>query len=599
MKDNNNIEIRKAEVRADETTGRLVSGYAVRFDTESVNMGFVEIIHRGSITDETIAQSDVFALLNHNENTVLARSNHGTGSLTLTVDNDGVYYEFEAPQTANGDELLEHIKRGEISQSSFAFSVSPDEGAEKWTKRTDGVIQRDIYKIARLYDISPVYQPAYTETTCSKRALDKIDELNNMTNDELTQTIENEQSEIEMLKARISELEAQLEKKDSETTETNDEVQTDEKDDETRTESEDEKDDEKDTENVSENSEINNKTMSENESETDTEKDTPTDNENTGSDDEETEPEPEQDKNNKRNITNMENFSLTKEIRSAIENGTNKIDMRAYTTTDEGNDVVGTDVFDLFAPLRAKNVLTDAGVRVITGIKNNIQVPVFAPTTAKFANEVANASDGTGAISSVKLSPKRVTAKVPISLELLAQDSAGVEQMIREDLSNAVYAAIEDKAFGRQAESTDVYAGMCKYPANASIYDGSTYAGLCNAEAAIEGMGVDPTKCKWVVSPSAKAKLRAMPKSTKTNELTLQQNEIDGTPVLSTGHLSDVSVGGVFGDFSNAVVAAWDNVSLDVVRDSVGLSNGVVNVIVNAFVDFKVARPEAFAYVKI
>lgn len=599
MKDsNNNIEIRKAEVKADEATGRLVSGYAVRFDCESLNMGFVEVIHRGSITDETIANSDIFALLNHNENTVLARSNHAAGSLSLTVDEQGVFYEFEAPQTANGDELLEHIKRAEISQSSFAFSVSPEEGAEKWTKRADGVIQRDIYKIARLYDISPVYQPAYTETTCSKRALDKIDELNNMTNDELTQQLENEQSEIEMLKSRITELEAQLEKKDSETTETNDEVQTDEKDDETRTESEDEKDDEKDTENVSENSEINNKTMSENESEPEPETETPTDNENTGSDDEETEPETEQDKTNKRNIT-MEKFSLTKEIRKAMADGTNKIDMRAYTVTDEGNDVVGTDVFDIFAPLRAKNVLTDAGVRVITGIKNNIQVPVFAPTTAKFANEVANASDGTGAISSVKLSPKRVTAKVPVSLELLAQDSVGVEQMIREDLSNAVYAAIEDKAFGRQAESTDVYAGMCKWPANASIYDCSTYAGICNAEAAIEGMGVDPTHCKWVVSPTAKAKLRAMPKSAKTNELTLQSGEIDGTPVLSTGHLSDVSVGGIFGDWNNAVVAAWDSVSLDVVRDSVGLSSGVVNVIVNAYVDFKVARPEAFAYVKI
>ena len=151
-----NKEIRKAEIRTAES-GRLVSGYAVRFDVESVNIGFVEIIHRGAITDETIAESDVFALLNHNEQTVLARSNHGTGSLSLTVDENGVFYEFESPQTIYGDELLEHIKRGEISQSSFAFTVSPEDGAEKWTKRSDGVIQRDIYKIARLYDISPVY----------------------------------------------------------------------------------------------------------------------------------------------------------------------------------------------------------------------------------------------------------------------------------------------------------------------------------------------------------------------------------------------------------------------------------------------------------
>ena len=116
----------------------------------------------------------------------------------------------------------------------------------------------------------------------------------------------------------------------------------------------------------------------------------------------------------------MEKFSLTKEIRSAIESGTNKIDMRAYTVSDEGTDVVGTDVFDIFAPLRAKNVLTDAGVRVISGIKNNVQIPVFGATEAKFANETADASNGSGAITSVKLSPKRITAKVPVSLELLA-----------------------------------------------------------------------------------------------------------------------------------------------------------------------------------
>lgn len=578
-----NKEIRKAEIRTAES-GRLVSGYAVRFDVESVNIGFVEIIHRGAITTETINESDVFALLNHNEQTVLARSNHGTGSLKLSVDNDGVFYEFESPQTIYGDELLEHIKRGEISQSSFAFTVSPEDGAEKWTKRSDGVIQRDIYKIARLYDISPVYQPAYTETTCSKRALEKLDEIQNMTTDEMTKELENEQSEIVMLKARIAELESELEKQSEATDE-----------DETRTD----KEDEKDTEKESENTEINNETESENDTENNTQTDTEESTESESENENDTETEDEEDKiKNQRNIT-MEKFSLTKEIRSAIESGTNKIDMRAYTVSDEGTDVVGTDVFDIFAPLRAKNVLTDAGVRVLTGIKNNVQVPVFGATEAKFAGEVANASDGSGAITSVKLSPKRVTAKVPVSLELLAQDSVGIEQMIREDLANAVYAAVEDKAFGRQAESTDVYAGLCKWPANASINDGSTFAGITAAEAAVEGIGVDVNKCKWVISPTAKAKLRAMPKSSKTTQLALESGEIDGTPVLSTGHLNDVSINAIYGDWSNCVIGTWDNVQLDIVRDTASLSAGQVNIIVNAYVDFKNARPGAFAYVKV
>ncbi len=568
-----NKEIRRAEISA-QSDGRHVSGYAVRFESESVNMGFVEIIHRGSITEETINESDVFALLNHNENTVLGRSNHGTGSLTLTVDNAGVYYEFDAPKTSAGDELLEHIKRGEISQSSFAFSVANEEGAEKWTKRTDGVIIRDIYKIARLYDISPVYQPAYSETTCSKRALEKIEEMENMDKDELTKELVNEQSEVEMLKSRIAKLEAELEKKNERTEDEENEPEGEENTNET--------DAQNDEENTTE---INN-----NESAETTEEVT----------EETTDDEEKNDKTNIRNISNqMEKFVLTKEIRRAMADGSNKIDMRAYTVADEGTDVVGTDVFDIFAPLRAKNVLTEAGARVITGIKNNVQVPVFGATEAKFANEIANASDGTGAISSVKLSPKRITAKVPVSLELIAQDSAGVEQMIREDLANAVYAAVEEKAFGRQAESTDVYAGMCKWPVNSSIADGSTFAGVAAAEAAVEGLGVDVSKCKWVVSPSAKAKLRAMPKSSKTTQLTLEAGEIDGTPVLSSGHLHDSSIGAIYGDWSNTIIAAWDNVQLDVVRDTQGLTGGVVNIIVNAYVDFKNARPEAFSYVKI
>ena len=404
-----------------------------------------------------------------------------------------------------------------------------------------------------------------------------------MDKDELTKELTQEQQEIEMLKSRIAELENQLNQ--SETTESDE--------DETRTDKEDE---EKETENQSEiNNETESETETENESEeTDTETtESESENETTESD------EDEEDKiKNQRNIT-MEKFSLTKEIRSAIESGINKIDMRAYSVADEGTDVVGTDIFDIFAPLRAKNVLTDAGVRVLTGIKNNIQVPVFGATEAKFAGETANASDGSGSITSVKLSPKRVTAKVPVSLELLATSSADVENMIREDLANAVYAAIEDKAFGRQAESTDVYAGMCKWPANASINDGSTFAGITAAEAAVEGIGVDVNKCKWVISPTAKAKLRAMPKSSKTTQLALESGEIDGTPALSTGHLNDVSINAIYGDFSNCIIGAWDNVQLDVVRDTASLSAGTVNIIVNAFVDFKNARPGAFAYVKI
>lgn len=156
------------EIRVDKES-RMIQGYAVVFDSQSEDLGFYETIHRGAITTETINRSDVFARFNHENNKILARCKNGTGSMELQVDEKGVLYRFAAPKTALGDELLEYLERGDITASSFAFTIDPnDKQAEKWSNR-DGVLYRDIYHINRLYDVAPVFQPAYEATSCSKR----------------------------------------------------------------------------------------------------------------------------------------------------------------------------------------------------------------------------------------------------------------------------------------------------------------------------------------------------------------------------------------------------------------------------------------------
>ena len=115
------------EVRA-EGDSRHVEGYASVFDSPSVDMGYREIISKGAF-DGVIIVSDVLALLNHDERRgVLARSRKGVGSLKLEIDENGLKYAFEAPRTALGDELLESLRRGDISESSFAFTVAD----ERW-----------------------------------------------------------------------------------------------------------------------------------------------------------------------------------------------------------------------------------------------------------------------------------------------------------------------------------------------------------------------------------------------------------------------------------------------------------------------------------
>lgn len=167
-----NIQLRSI----DGEESRHIEGYALMFDTQSEYIGFYETIERGAITQELVDQCDVFATFNHDMNKIFARSNKGQGSLKLTVDEKGLKYEFDAPNTALGDELIEYLKRGDIDKSSFAFYLDPaDEESESWVQMEDGEYFRTIHKIAAICDVSPVWQPAYQDTSVSKRSLERRD----------------------------------------------------------------------------------------------------------------------------------------------------------------------------------------------------------------------------------------------------------------------------------------------------------------------------------------------------------------------------------------------------------------------------------------
>lgn len=172
--------LRSYSRNASTVEGRTVSGYAIRFDEESQNLGFYETIARGAVTEDTVKNSDIFARMDHRDDVVLARSRYGEGSLSLELREDGLFYSFEAPNTIWGDELLEHIRRGEISTSSFAFSLPDNKECQRWYKDESGRLCRTIYQISALYDVSPVFEPAYLTTSCSARSKEAEDALNQL-----------------------------------------------------------------------------------------------------------------------------------------------------------------------------------------------------------------------------------------------------------------------------------------------------------------------------------------------------------------------------------------------------------------------------------
>jgi HK97 family phage prohead protease len=154
-----------------EGDSRTVKGRAVVFNAWSEDLGgFREKIAPGAL-DGVIERSDIFALLDHRRDRgILGRSKRGDQvSLRLNVTDAGLDYEFEAPDTALGNELLSCLERGEIDGSSFAFTVLEDQ----W-ERVGDEYQRTITKIDELYDVSPVYSPAYSQTTCDLRGLETL-----------------------------------------------------------------------------------------------------------------------------------------------------------------------------------------------------------------------------------------------------------------------------------------------------------------------------------------------------------------------------------------------------------------------------------------
>jgi HK97 family phage prohead protease len=177
MKDNKK-EIRSlSRAPKGNAESRRIVGYAIVFDSESrvlCDWGgeFVETIEREAVSEELIANADVKCLFNHNREALLARSNKGEGTLTLTIDEVGLRYEFDAPNTIDGDKVLELVRRGDIVGSSFAFSCA-GEDACRYYEDADGMLHRVVRRITGLYDVSPVIDPAYTQTSVEARSWEK------------------------------------------------------------------------------------------------------------------------------------------------------------------------------------------------------------------------------------------------------------------------------------------------------------------------------------------------------------------------------------------------------------------------------------------
>ena len=558
-------ETRNFNVSLDNDS-RILSGYAAVFNSESKDLGgFTEMISSTAF-EGVIERSDVFAVLDHDRNKVLARSKMGKGSLELNIDEKGLQFRFESPNTTLGNDVLSMVKRGDLTDASFCFTVED----ESWQKREDGSYLRTINKIGDLFDVAICYNGAYPEsyTEVALRSLDKFKE-----------------------ELRAAEC---VEEEDSDDVEeTNDET-TEETNDETVDETPD---------------------KTENEQETDINKD--------GS--EEEEPEDKEKEKDKQKNRHMENFSIVKSIRSIVDNrpldevnqnvlNAGRKEMRdagisfggqiqlpleyretpsptpSVTVNQAGVDTYGkeliqTDKFSLMEPLTNKLVFTELGATYLN-VTNNVSVPKMSALNAGWVGEIEDAANTTATFETVDYTPKRISAYIDISKTLLYQDGTGVENMIRNQIVEALAQVLESTVLGKEAETNKKPAGIF----NAAGAKELTFAGLVSMEKALEEANVNG-EFKYLVNPAIKATLRQTAVGGTKSDFRMlldSDNEINGIPVVCTNNAKGIAIA----DWSNLWITTFGGV--DIVVDTVSQAvKNCIRIVVSMNVDAKFVRDEA------
>ena len=619
-------EIRLGDNATSTSESRHIEGYAIVFNSLSNDLGgFREIIEQGAITEELIKNSDIICLMNHDiKRGVLARSYHGRGSLKLDIDEHGLHYSFEAPKTALGDEVLEGIRRGDISKCSFAFVC----GEDNWTKDENGEYIRRVKKIKNLYDVSLVYHPAYeeTEVKADTRGLDelKAQEANNIVKEKSESDMNDKQELITQLQDILEKLktdEKTVEEKECDKpVEEKGGCQKTEEDDKTVEEKADDtpkEDEEKPVED----------TPKDDENPVETDEETPKEENENETEDEMPEDDKEQRNNQTINSTIMtKKFSLIKAINDVTNNRslddvakevvrkgveemrksglavagsiqlpvmeTENEEMRANgvlaQTATAGAENIATEKLDILEPLRANMVMSQAGATYLTGLVGNISIPAYTGSNVGWAGEVAAAANGAGDWSEIKLQPHRITAYVDVSREFLIQSSNDAEAMLRRDIIAAIGNKLEATILGADAGTDEKPEGL--FNGVTPMTTALKFGDIVDAEAELDAANVTGAYT-YILSPKAKAALRTLSKDAGSGRFVLEDGEIEGSKALVSSNVT--AKGFVVGDFSDYVIGQWG--AIDLVVDNYSKSTeGKVRLVVNAYFDAKPRRSSSF-----
>lgn len=280
------------------------------------------------------------------------------------------------------------------------------------------------------------------------------------------------------------------------------------------------------------------------------------------------------------------------------------ISYRAVTAGATNGILVDEDKQETLFPLENYLVLTQAGARYMTGLKGNISWPKTTSANVFWEGETAAAKDGSNAYSkSAVFAPKRLTAYVDISKQLLIQENRDVEAEIRKLITEAIAQKVEATAFAGAGANGDVPNGIfASIDAAAGTLDWSTIVGM---ETSVDTNNALMGNVAYVMHPKLVGKAKTKVKDASGAGGFIYGNDgqgyLNGYKVLRTNNVGGSESDGfnvVYGNWNDFFIGQWGAVELDV-DPYTQLTNGMVRLVVNSYWNMGVIREESFVAAKL
>jgi HK97 family phage prohead protease/HK97 family phage major capsid protein len=583
------IEVRESD--GDEMT---LEGYAAVFNSETDLGAFREVIRPGAFDD--VMDNDVRALINHDPNLILGRTSNGT--LELSTDERGLKYKVKLGDQQYARDFYESVKRGDISQSSFAFTIDKQSWNEERTVRS-------VDKVRQLLDVSPVTYPAYAAATVQARDqqldideviadavadtdtennepqipqqmnlnemkatrakhADRFEELVNLAETENRDWTNNEQEEADLCKREVERLDGKIARRQAAEDMITRQAQMG-------------------GTSVSEAKEVNrvNKSFSLSRAVNAVA---------LGKALEGAEAEWAQEAGRE-----MQARGLNMSGQIGIPSNALFRTADDFQTGGAGGGFVATEVPGAIDALRTPTMAERIGVTTINNATANLQFPRVSTKAGAAEPSAPNNEVGADANSgldmdTVSLTPTRVSNKTLWSKQLMLQGGPGVDALIARELSAGINEHIDKAVFAAAAAG----ATHQNDKANAAV----AYADITAAQKAVLAAGGDLARCAFVGSPSAMSIIKGEA-AVASIKAVVEGNSIDGYTTYFTPNLVDSTANEgalLFGDYAQGMLLAFFG-GVDLLVDPYSnAGTGQIALHVNKFYDTAVRQGGALSY---